>query len=56
MEKKAKKEAKGKLPKEPKRKSKSKFSDKYSERIASIREADKKARQRQEKSKKNYAK
>ena len=53
MEKKAKKEAKGKLPKEPKRKSKSKFSDKYSERIASIREADKKARQRQEKSKKS---
>ena len=52
MEKKAKKEAKGKLPKEPKRKSKSKFSDKYSERIASIREADKKARQRQEKTKK----
>lgn len=44
MEKKAKKEAKGKLPKEPKKKSKSKFSNKYSERIASIREADEKAR------------
>ncbi len=46
MEKKAKKEAKGKLPKEPKKKSKSKFSNKYSERIASIREADEKARRR----------
>ena len=46
MEKKAKKEAKGKLPKETKKKSKSKFSNKYSERIASIREADEKARRR----------
>lgn len=51
MEKKAKKEAKGKLPKETKKKSKSKFSNKYSERIASIREADEKARQRVEKEK-----
>ena len=46
MEKKAKKEAKGKLPKETKKKSKSKFSNKYSERIATIREADEKARRR----------
>ena len=51
MAKKAKKEAKGKIPKESKKKSKSKFSNKYSDRIASIREADEKARQRVEKEK-----
>jgi len=51
MKKKEKKEREGKLPKTPK--GKSKFSSKYSERIASIREADEKARI---KSKKEQAK
>ena len=47
MEKKAKKEDKGKHTKQ-KWKSKSKFSNKYSDRIASIREADEKARKKME--------
>ena len=46
MEKKAKKEVKGKKTKKDDKKSKSKFSNKYSERIASIREADEKARRK----------
>ena len=52
MEKKAKKEVKGKKTKKDDKKSKSKFSNKYSERIASIREADEKARRKNEKSEK----
>lgn len=52
MEKKAKKEVKGKNTKKDGRKSKSKFSNKYSDRIASIREADEKARRKNEKTEK----
>ena len=52
MEKKAKKEVKGKKTKKDDKKSKSKFSNKYSERIASIREADEKARRKNKKSEK----
>ena len=48
MEKKSKKADKGKHTKKQQWKSKSKFSNKYSDRIASIREADEKARKRRE--------